>query len=143
MENRTNKKILIILLIATFFYFIANFQRIAIPGAIFDVLTNDLSVSAFYVTAFGAVYMYIYAFSQLITGVLVDRFGGFRVILAGAIILFIGCLLFPLTSNLPVMYLSRALVGVGSSTFYLSIIRELKNVCSDKNFVIFVTVSHQ
>ena len=55
MENRTNKKILIILLIATFFYFIANFQRIAIPSAIFDVLTNDLSVSAFYVTAFGAV----------------------------------------------------------------------------------------
>lgn len=140
MENRTNKKILIILLIATFFYFIANFQRIAIPGAIFDVLTNDLSVSAFYVTAFGAVYMYIYAFSQLITGVLVDRFGGFRVILAGAIILFIGCLLFPLTSNLPVMYLSRALVGVGSSTFYLSIIRELKNVCSDKNFGIGISV---
>lgn len=122
------------------FYFFANFQRIAIPGAIFDLLQHELSVSAPYVTAFGAIYMYIYAFSQLVIGVLVDRYGGLRVILTGGIILGIGALLFPVTSNLPVMYFSRALVGIGGSTFYLSLIRELRECFSDKNFGIAISV---
>ena len=122
------------------FYFFANFQRIAIPGAIFDLLQHELSVSAPYVTAFGAIYMYIYAFSQLVIGVLVDRYGGLRVILTGGIILGIGALLFPVTSHLPVMYFSRALVGIGGSTFYLSLIRELRECFSDKNFGIAISV---
>ena len=122
------------------FYFFANFQRIAIPGAVFDLLQHELSVSAPYVTAFGAIYMYIYAFSQLVIGVLVDRYGGLRVMLTGGIILGIGALLFPITSNLPVMYFSRALVGIGGSTFYLSLIRELRECFSDKNFGIAISV---
>lgn len=122
------------------FYFFANFQRIAIPGAVFDLLQHELSVSAPYVTAFGAIYMYIYAFSQLVIGILVDRYGGLRVILTGSIILGIGALLFPITSNLPVMYFSRALVGIGGSAFYLSLIRELRECFSDKNFGIAISV---
>lgn len=131
---------LILILLGALFYFYANFQRIVIPGAIFDFLQHELSVSAPYITAFGAIFMYIYAFNQLIIGVLVDRFGGLRVMLAGGIILFLGALLFPMTSNLLIMYLSRALVGLGSSTFYLSLIRELKEYFSDKNFGIAISV---
>lgn len=129
-----------LILLGALFYFIANFQRIAIPGAVFDILEQELSVTAPYITAFGAIFMYIYAFNQLIIGVLVDRFGGLRVILAGSIILALGCLLFPLTANLPLMYLSRALIGFGSSTFYLSLIKELKNIFSDKNFGLAISV---
>lgn len=129
-----------LILLAALFYFIANFQRIAIPGAVFDILEQELSVTAPYITAFGAIFMYIYAFNQLIIGVLVDRFGGLRVILAGSLILALGCILFPLTSNLPLMYFSRALIGFGSSTFYLSLIKELKNLFSDKNFGLAISV---
>lgn len=129
-----------LILLASLFYFIANFQRIAVPGAVFDILEQELSVTAPYITAFGAIFMYIYAFNQLIIGVLVDRFGGLRVILAGSIILALGCILFPLTSNLPLMYFSRALIGFGSSTFYLSLIKELKNIFSDKNFGLAISV---
>ena len=129
-----------LILLASLFYFIPNFQRIAVPGAVFDILEQELSVTAPYITAFGAIFMYIYAFNQLIIGVLVDRFGGLRVILAGSIILALGCILFPLTSNLPLMYFSRALIGFGSSTFYLSLIKELKNIFSDKNFGLAISV---
>jgi MFS family permease len=138
-----NKKLVFhfgLILLGALFYFVANFQRIAIPGAVFDVLQQELSVSAPYITAFGAIYMYIYAFNQLIIGVLVDRFGGIRVIMAGSIFLALGCLLFPITSNLPLMYFSRALIGLGSSTFYLSLIKELKAVFSDKNFGLAISV---
>jgi len=84
--------------------------------------------------------MYVYACQQLINGVLVDRFGGYRVMLFGGIILGIGALMFPLSSNLFIMYLSRGLIGLGSSTFYLSIIRELREIVSDKNFGLAISV---
>lgn len=126
--------------LGTLFYFFANFQRIAIPGAVFDLLQSELSVSAPYITAFGAIFMYLYAFNQLVIGVLVDRFGGLRIMLTGGIILGVGALLFPISSNLPLMYFSRVLVGIGGSTFYLSLIRELRECFSDKNFGIAISV---
>lgn len=129
-----------LILLGALFYFIANFQRIAIPGAVFDVLQQELSVTAPYITAFGAIFMYIYAFNQLVIGVLVDRFGGLRVMFAGGAILGLGALLFPISSNLPLMYFSRVLVGLGGSTFYLSLIRELREFFSDKNFGIAISV---
>ena len=129
-----------LILLGALFYFIANFQRIAIPGAVFDVLQQELSVTAPYITAFGAIFMYIYAFNQLVIGVLVDRFGGLRVMFAGGAILGLGALLFPISSNLLLMYFSRVLVGLGGSTFYLSLIRELREFFSDKNFGIAISV---
>ena len=129
-----------LILLGALFYFIENFQRIAIPGAIFDVLQQELSVTAPYITAFGAIFMYIYAFNQLVIGVLVDRFGGLRVMFAGGAILGLVALLFPISSNLPLMYFSRVLVGLGGSTCYLSLIRELREFFSDKNFGIAISV---
>jgi len=131
---------LILIFIGTVFYFFANFQRIAIPGAIFDILEQELRVTAPYITMFGAIYMYVYAFTQLINGVLVDRFGGFRIMLTGGIILSFGALLFPITSNLLIMYLARGLIGIGSSMFYLSLIKELRETVSDKNFGIAISI---
>lgn len=129
-----------LIFLGTLFYFFANFQRIAIPGAVFDVLQQELCVSAPFITAFGAIFMYTYAFNQLIIGILVDRFGGLRVITAGSIIFAIGIFLFALPANLPLMYFSRALVGFGSSTFYLSLIKELRACFSDKNFGLAISV---
>lgn len=140
MKNKNFLITFTLIALGALFYFFANFQRIAIPGAIFDLLQHELNVSAPYITTFGAIFMYIYAFNQLVIGVLVDRYGGMRVMLTGGIILALGALLFPLSSNLMVMYLSRALVGLGSSTFYLSLIKELRGCFSDKNFGLAISV---
>ena len=126
--------------LGAFFYFLSNFHRIAIPGAIFDLLQQELRLSAPYITAFGAMFMYIYAFNQLIIGVIVDKFGGMRVMLTGGIVLALGTLLFPLTSNIFIMYFARALLGLGGSMFYLSLIREIRECVSDKNFGIAISV---
>ncbi len=129
----------VLILLGCLFYFFANFQRIAIPGAVFDLLQDELKLSAPYITAFGAIFMYIYAFNQLVIGVLVERFGGIRIILAGAVILALGTLLFPITSNLAIMYFARVLVGLGGSMFYLSLIREIKACVPDKDFGIAIS----
>ena len=51
----------ILIAIATLFYFLANVQRVAIPGAIFDLLQNDFMASASKITLLGAIFCYVYA----------------------------------------------------------------------------------
>ena len=140
MKNKNFVLHLGLIMLGVLFYFVANFQRIAVPGAIFDVLEQELSVGAPQITAFGAIYMYVYAFTQLLNGVFVDRYGGYRVMLAGAVVMSLGCLIFPLTSNLTLMYFSRALLGLGGSMFYLSLVKELGNLFSEKNYGIALSV---
>lgn len=140
MNKKQRCLIFALIYIACLFYFTGNFQRIAIPGAIFDLLGKDLGVTAHYITAFGAIFMYVYALGQLVAGVLVDRYGGMRIIACGGIIFTLGCLLFPITDNLYLMYFSRALLGFGSSMFYLSLVKELKNLYSDKDYGIALSV---
>lgn len=140
MKNKNFLLHLGLILFGTLFYFVANFQRIAVPGAIFDILEQELNVGAPEITAFGAIYMYVYAFTQLLNGVFVDRYGGYRVMLVGAVIMTLGCIIFPLTSNLPLMYFSRALLGIGGSMFYLSLIKELGLLFEEKDFGIALSV---
>ena len=129
----------ILIAIATTFYFLANIQRVAIPGAIFDILQGDLAINASKVTLLGAVFCYVYAFCQLIVGMMIDKFGGFRVICVGAIAFAVGALLFPCSNSLVILYLSRALVGFGSATFYLSAVREVKKYVHDRNFALAIS----
>jgi len=130
---------LFLIVIGTMLYFIANIHRVAIPGAVFDLLQGDFSACATRITLLGAIFCYIYAIVQLVVGLMVDKLGGFRVIAIGAVVFTIGSLLFPYSDNLLILYLSRALVGFGSATFYLSLIREVKKYAKDKNFSLAVS----
>ena len=130
---------LFLIIIATAFYFLANIQRVAIPGAVFSLLQSDLGVCASKITMLGAIFCYVYAFCQLIVGLMVDKFGGFRVIAVGCILFTLGAVMFPLSDNLINLYISRALVGFGAATFYLSAIREVKIFSKDSNFSLAVS----
>jgi len=69
--------------------------------------------------------MYIYAVMQLFSGVLADRFGGWRVIKFGGLFFCAGALAFPLFHSLTGMIFARILLGFGASLLYLSIVSEL------------------
>lgn len=129
----------ILISICTLFYFFANIQRVAIPGAIFDNLQGDFMVSADKITFLASMMFYVYAICQLIVGIMVDKFGGFRVVTAGSIVFAIGVILFPLSNDINILYLSRALVGFGAATFYISTIREVKKFAKDKNFSLAIS----
>ena len=122
------------------FYFLNNVQRVAVPGPIFDVLQSELQVSAPYITALASVFMYVYAVNQLFVGLMVDKYGGLRVIAFGAVIFCIGSVLFPLSKSIWMLYLSRILVGIGAGTFYLSMVKEIKKCFADKNFGIILSI---
>ena len=63
---------LCLIVIAISFYFFANVQRVAIPGAVFDLLQGDLNTTAPKITMLGAVFCYVYALTQLVVGICVD-----------------------------------------------------------------------
>lgn len=127
-EFMMKKRHIFLLLVVTLLYFFVNFQRTAVPGTIFNELQSDLNVNAGYVTALGSSFMYIYAFCQLLTGLVVKRYGGFRTILIGGFFFSLGSVLFPFSHALWQMYVLRAFAGLGASVVYLSMIDELSRL---------------
>ncbi len=129
----------ILIAIITLFYFLANIQRSAIPGAIFNELQSAFSANASQITFLGAIFCWVYAFEQLLIGLMVDKLGGFRVAFIGGVVFALGAIIFPCSNSLLMLYVSRALVGFGGATFYLSAIREVKKFAKDKNFSLAVS----
>lgn len=124
----------ILLLFMSGLYFISFFQRVAVPGTIFNELQIDFAASAAAVTALSSIYLYVYSGMQLFVGILADKFGGIRTIIVSAILLFIGSIIFPFSDQLWALYMSRALVGLGASAMYLCIIKETDSLFGAKNF---------
>ena len=107
---------------AMFAYLLAHFHRLA-ANVLREPLTMDFTLSA---TAFGniaAAYFYAYMAMQMPSGVLVDAFGPRAVLTAGSLLAGIASLLFALSPNPMVLFLSRLLIGVGVSVMFVAILK--------------------
>jgi MFS family permease len=122
------------LFLMTLIYIFSYFQRVAIPGTIFNQLQHDLILSSAEVALLGGLFLYVYGGMQVFAGMLVDRFGPMRVILAGGILLSVGSILFPLSHSLWMLYATRIVVGLGASVMFISLVKELDLRFSDNNF---------
>lgn len=127
--------------IFTVFYFISYFHRIGIPGTIFNQLQKDFSATAMQISMLGAGFLYVYAVMQLFVGILVDKWGTSKMILIGAAAMTIGAFGFAWVHNYPLLLSFRILVAFGASLIYLSLVREISDVFSEKNFAIFLSIS--
>jgi sugar phosphate permease len=132
---------LLLLLCMCLLYFFSYFQRIAVPGICFDELQGDFKTSAAAITALGSIFLYIYAFAQFFMGMLADRFGGRRTMLAGAAVLAGAAILFPLSTSLPMLYITRAVLAVGASTIFLSIVKEIDTLFNPRHFAIWLGIA--
>ena len=138
--NRKPWAEIVLVVLGSILYFMANLHRVAVPGAMFDVLSHDLQATAQAVTALGSIFMYSYAIGQLVIGVLIARFGGFRVVTIGSLLFFLGSLLFPFANSLSLLYVSRLLIGLGSASFYLGMINETRRLVPKKNFGVVLSL---
>ena len=133
MPSRKTYEIGMILSI-TGLYFFSFFQRVAVPGSIFNDIQTEFGVSASDVTRLSAIYLFVYASMQPFAGYMADRFGGIKVVIASGIVLCIGSAWFPLSHGEWGLYLSRALVGFGGSTMYLCMVKETDHYFGGRNF---------
>jgi len=113
------------LMSAVIMYFFGNFQRSAVPGPIFDQLQSEFNTKAVTITSLASIFLYMYSAMQLLIGLLTDRYSGCRVLATGCIFFSIGSVLFAFSGNVPMLYIGRLITGLGASTIYLSMIKEI------------------
>ncbi len=101
--------------------FFTSMSKVLVPGAVFDPLQHELSLTAVDLASLGSYYMCSYALSQLLIGMLADRLGGVRVLLMGGISFSLGMVLFPLSSNLWLLRLFRLMAGFGAGIVFLGV----------------------
>lgn len=131
---------ILLIILGTALYFLAHFQRVAVPAPIFDLMQFELNISATKITSFSAIFMYSYALSTLFCGILTDKFGGVKVLLFGSIIFSVGSILFSNTDVISLMYFARSLTGLGAATFYLGLLHEAKKCFPDKYFGVALSI---
>ncbi len=107
--------------LAASFYLFGFFQRV-MPASLADLLMRDFSLSAVALGNLSALYYYAYAAVQLPTGVLVQRLGPTRLLLAGSAIAGVGALLFALGSTVLVAGTGRALIGAAHGMAWVSML---------------------
>jgi predicted MFS family arabinose efflux permease len=115
-------------------YFFSYFHRAAVPGTIFNEIQMDLHLTATAVAGLGALFLGIYAVTQLFIGMAVDRYGGRRMLLAGGLLMAAGSLWFPSSRTVVELYLARALTGFGASFMFLSIVHEIEALFGPRRF---------
>ena len=118
----------LLLLFIAIIYFFSNLQKVLVPGATFNELQQAFNVDATQVTKLGAAFLYVYAFMQLATGLLADRFSGARVIVVGGVVFCIGSLLSAYDKSFNLLFVSRMLTGFGAATIYLSAVKEIGRI---------------
>lgn len=104
-------------------YAASYFQRTVMPGTFYNEF-QLLGWNAEQIAGIGAAYIYAYSIPQVFSGILIDRYCGSRVVAAGGLIFVTGTSLTPFCTELWQLYVCRALTGVGSSTMYLSLVKE-------------------
>ena len=116
----------LLLLFISFIYFFANLQKVLVPGATFNELQSLFRLEdAAPVTRLGSAFMYVYAFMQLVAGVLADRYSGRRVIAVGGVFFCAGALLSAWPASLGLLVAGRVLTGLGAAAVYLSAVKEI------------------
>ncbi|MFH2069089.1 MAG: MFS transporter [Candidatus Omnitrophota bacterium] len=141
MLKNSKKTVIRIFISINAIYFFSYFQRVAVPGTIFNELQISFLTSASAVAALGTIFYFIYGGMQFFVGITADRIGANRILLAGGAVLTIGSIFFSLSRSLPVLYINRGLVGLGSSLIYVSIVKKLDGLFDNHNFPLFLGLS--
>ncbi len=82
-------------------------------------------VDASRIAVFTSVQLGIYAFAQIPTGVLIDKYGPRKLLVIGAVIMGVGQVALGLTTNYWMAIAARLLIGAGDATAFLSVMRIL------------------
>ncbi len=120
MSFKNYRRVLFTLFMSAFV--IGFFHRFA-PGVIAERIAHDFGLSATWLGVVGAAYFWTYTAMQIPAGVLIDRWGGRRVISAGLMIVSIGTALFSVAQEPLGLVAGRLLVGFGVSALFVGILR--------------------
>jgi sugar phosphate permease len=105
-------------------YMIAFFHRYAI-GVMTDLLSAEMGLNAASLSLLASLYFYTYGIMQIPTGMMVDAHGPRKVVLSGLGAVFVGSLLFAVSTHLMLLYVARVLIGFGAAAMFTSLFKIL------------------
>lgn len=127
--------------IAAAFYAYEFIHRVAL-SVMTQQLKTDLSLNAQQLGQIGAMYFYAYAAFQLPAGIIMDRFGIKRVLVAASLILTLGSFLFTQASSALVAGTSRLLIGAGSAFAFVGCLKIAAQWLPKRNFPFVVGLTN-
>jgi MFS family permease len=103
-------------------YLVAVLQRSSF-GIAGLVATGRFHITPAVLSTFVVLQLLVYTCMQIPVGLLLDRFGGRRLVLVGALTMATGQLVLAVATALPLAVLARVLVGAGDALTFISVLR--------------------
>ncbi|MEW2594781.1 MFS transporter [Micromonospora aurantiaca] len=103
-------------------YLTAVFHRSSLGVTGVDA-ANRFHINAAALATFSVAQLAVYAVMQVPVGVLLDRYGSRRLLLAGGALMVAGQLLFAVAGDVPLAVAARVLVGLGDAMTFISVLR--------------------
>jgi sugar phosphate permease len=107
-------------------YIVVFFQRLSV-GVVRSDLEQTFNLSAFDFGNLISAYFYAYMIMQIPTGILADSLGPKITVTIGILLGGIGSILFGLSPNIQIAFISRLLVGAGVAVIYVCILKVISN----------------
>ncbi|WP_016699224.1 MFS transporter [Actinoalloteichus spitiensis] len=138
--DRTSRQAWVIWTAAVIVYLAAVFHRgsLSVAG---PLAGERFAVGSAALAVFTVLQLGVYAAMQVPTGVLVDKFGAKRVLIAATVLLGLGQVLFALASSYPVALGARVVVGVGDALTWVSLLRLVASHFAARSYAMVVSVS--
>lgn len=119
--------------VLTISFVLVLFLRMS-TAVISDNLSNELGFNSIEISNIASFTLYSYAFMQIPAGVIIDKFGARNISSLGMIIAGIGSILFGFIQNIELAYVSRVMVGAGTSVILLSMFKVQGNWFKKEEF---------
>jgi sugar phosphate permease len=104
-----------------FTYLLMSTQRTA-PGLITNEVMREFQVSASTIGLLASIQFFVYTVLQIPMGMLADRFGPNFFLVAGALLTGTGTILYSIGTHEMVLFLARALTGIGDATIWVNMV---------------------
>lgn len=134
MDKQNSKYRWVVFAAVLFSYFLIVSQRTA-PGLISDQLMKDFHVTASTIGLLTSIQFMAYAGLQIPIGIMSDRYGPNRFLIAGALLNGLGTLLYSLAPNEFVLLFARLLVGMGDATIWINLVLILSQWFRAQEFI--------
>lgn len=121
-KEKLSPRALIVWAAGVLCYTLAVTGRTSFGVASVDAI-DRFHINAAQLAVFTALQLAVYAFAQIPVGLLVDRFGPRKLMVAGAFVMALGQVTLAFTTSYPVAILARMLIGAGDATAFLSVMR--------------------
>lgn len=123
-REQLTARALVVWVAALLTYVVAIVGRTSLGVAGVEAL-DRFHINASQLAVFTAVQVGVYALAQIPTGIIIDRIGPKKTMVAGALIMTIGQVIIAFTTSYPLAVAARVLIGAGDATAFLGAMRLL------------------